>query len=214
MIIQYKKKRGWIGTIIQIEILKGMALTLRKMFTRAVTRQYPKERPEIFTGFRGQHALARNPETGASRCVACMRCATVCPSQCIHIDYTTDEETGARIVDKYEIESLRCIYCGYCEEVCPVNAITLTEVYEYASYDRESVFYDEEGLLKNWDRFIEESGKDPKTYVNPFWRPRGADEKTLPADNRLPVPEDWTLEGQAVGWGKPEPVEDSHGGHH
>ncbi|MBM4136457.1 MAG: NADH-quinone oxidoreductase subunit I, partial [Nitrospira sp.] len=45
-----------------IEILKGMALTLRRLFSRAVTIQYPRERRHIAPGFRGQHALAKNPE--------------------------------------------------------------------------------------------------------------------------------------------------------
>ncbi len=205
------KQRGWIGTILLLEIAKGMALTLKKLFSRSVTRQYPVERPSIALGFRGQHALVRNPDTGESLCVACMRCATVCPSKCIHITYHQDPETRKRIVDTYEIEALRCIYCGYCEEVCPVNAVVLTEVYEYASYDRPSVYYDKDRLLSNWDRFLGESGRDPKTYVNPFWRPRGADERTLPAKKRLPVPEEWTLEGQAKGI--PLPVAASHGSH-
>ena len=30
----------------------------------------------------------------------------------------------------------RCLFCGQCEESCPVNAITMTEEYELASYDR------------------------------------------------------------------------------
>ena len=44
-----------------IEIFQGMALTLRKMFSHAVTIQYPKERRPIAPGFRGQHALAKDP---------------------------------------------------------------------------------------------------------------------------------------------------------
>ncbi len=39
-----------------------MALTLKTMFTHAVTVQYPKERRIIAPGFRGQHALAKNAE--------------------------------------------------------------------------------------------------------------------------------------------------------
>lgn len=201
MIIQYKKKRGWLGTVFLVEILKGMGLTLRRMLSRSVTRQYPEERPEIRIGFRGQHALARDPVTGGSRCVACMRCAVVCPSRCIHIEYKKDEQTGVREVQSYAIEALRCIYCGYCEEVCPVNAVILTEVYEYAAYKRDAFYFDEEQLLKNWDRFIEESRYDPTKYVNPFWRPRGIDERTLAGPRRRSVPDDWKMENQWVGTG-------------
>jgi len=91
------------------------------------------------------------------------------------------------------------VYCGFCEEVCPVNALVLTEVFEYAAFDRQSIFFDKERLLANWDRFAELKGSGMEGYVNPFWRPRGLDEKTLTAAKRIKVPEDWILEGQVVG---------------
>lgn len=199
MIIKYKKQRSLLETIFLVEIMKGMALTLRRLFSKPVTRQYPTEKRQPFLGFRGQHALARDPQTGASRCVGCMRCSTVCPSRCIHIRFHDDEDTGRRVVDSYKIEALRCIYCGYCEEVCPVNAIVLTEVYEYTVYQRPDNLFDEERLLANWDRFIAESGHRPETYINPFWQGRGLDRSQLAGPRRRPVPDDWTPAGQVVG---------------
>ena len=199
MIVKYKPQRNLLETIFQVEILKGMALTLKRMFSKPITRQYPDEKQEPFLGFRGMHALVRDPATGLSKCVACMRCATVCPSRCIRIRYYEDSETGSRVVDSYDIEALRCIYCGYCEEVCPVGAVVLTELYEYCSYDRASVYFDQDDLLANWDRFIAEKHYNPETYVNPFWRPRGMPEEMIAAHNRKEVPKEWTLEGQPVG---------------
>lgn len=175
-----------------------MALTLKKLFSKPITRQYPLEMPDVKVGFRGQHALVRDEETGLSKCIGCMRCATVCPSRCIRISYD-ENESGQRFIKTYDIEALRCVYCGYCEEVCPVNAIALTEVFEYAGWDRESIFFDLDQLLKNWDTFAENLGPRKASYVNPFWRPRGIDEKMLAAAKRLDVPEDWTIEGQVVG---------------
>ncbi len=197
MFVKYKPKRNLLQTILHTEILQGMALTMRRLFSRPITRQYPDEEIPVALGFRGQHALVRDPETGGSTCVACMRCATVCPSRCIHIRY--HEEESRRVVDSYDIEALRCVYCGYCEEVCPVNALVLTEIFEYAAYSRDPFHFTREDLLANWDRFVEERHIDRETYVNPFWRPRGMPEGRLPAAKRLPVPSDWTLEGQVVG---------------
>jgi NADH-quinone oxidoreductase subunit I len=199
MQIQYKPKRNLLQTIFHVEIMQGMALTLRKLFSKPITRQYPDERPEIELGFRGQHALVRDEITGESKCVACMRCVAVCPSRCIYIRFHEDEDSGARVVDSYDIEALRCVYCGFCEEVCPVNALALTEIYEYASYDRESIYFDQERLLGNWDRFVEMKGDAIHNYVNPFWRPRGIPEGRLTAAKRLDVPDEWTIEGQVVG---------------
>jgi NADH-quinone oxidoreductase subunit I len=168
--------------VFLIEILKGMALTLKMMFTHAVTRQYPEEKREPFPGFRGRHAFVRDPETGKEKCVACLKCATVCPSQCIYIDYR-EQEDGYRILEKYEIEALRCVYCGYCVEVCPVCALVLTEFYEYANYSRGQLYFDRERLLKNWDEFTSKLKTDK--YFNKFWRPEGIDVKRMPVGKRL-----------------------------
>lgn len=199
MQIQYKPKRNLLQTIFHVEILQGLALTMRKLFSKPITRQYPTEKPNVRLGFRGQHALVRDAVSGASKCVACMRCATVCPSRCIHIRFHEDEETGSRVVDQYDIEALRCVYCGYCEEVCPVNALVLTEIFEYSAFDRESIFFDQKRLLENWDEFARQKGTAIEDYINPFWRPRGVPNETLTAAKRIEVPNEWTVEGQVVG---------------
>ena len=79
MQIQYKPKRNLLETILQVEILQGLGLTLRRLFSKPVTRQYPHEKPKIRLGFRGQHALVRDPATGDCKCIGCMRCAMACP---------------------------------------------------------------------------------------------------------------------------------------
>ena len=64
MQITYKAPRNWLQTLLQTEIAQGMALTLRRMFNRPITRQYPEEKPVVAAGFRGRHALVRDAETG------------------------------------------------------------------------------------------------------------------------------------------------------
>ena len=168
-----------------VDILKGMALTLRMMFTRPVTRQYPEEKRDPFPGSRGRHAFVRDTETGREKCVACLKCANVCPSRCIKIEYK-ELEDGSRILEKYEIEAARCVYCGYCAEVCPVCALVLTEFYEYAAYSRDSLYFDRERLLKNWDEFV--SGQKTDNYFNKFWRLPGVDIRKMPVGKRLQCP--------------------------
>ncbi|HFB83388.1 MAG TPA: NADH-quinone oxidoreductase subunit NuoI [Thermodesulfatator sp.] len=170
-----------IKTIFLVEILKGLSLTLRKLFARPVTVQYPEERIAPAPGFRGRHALVRDPETGLARCVGCYRCVQVCPSRCIQIKVSRDVETGVRVVDEYVIEALRCVYCGYCVEVCPVNALVLTEFYEYSNFERDDFRFTKERLLAHWDEFI---ARRERPYFNPFWRPRGVPDQLLPAPKR------------------------------
>lgn len=166
------KFNQFIKTIFLTEILKGMALTLRSMFTKPVTRQYPEEKRPVFPGFRGMHALVRNPETGREKCIACGLCAAICPSQCITI-HTAEGPDGTKVAERYEIEALRCIYCSFCVEACPVGAIVLTEHYEYADYSRDAFYFTKEKLLSHWDKHM--AGQKGEEYFRRFWHPQKND---------------------------------------
>lgn len=164
--------RELVKKIFFVEIIKGLALTLSRLFSHAVTIQYPKEKRPISPGFRGLHALVRDPETGKYKCVGCGLCVAYCPSQCIHL-YTAEGEEGKKIVERYEIEILRCIYCGFCVEACPYGAIALTEHYEYSDYSREALYMTMDKLLSNWDKYM--TGKKGEEYFKKFWRPLSED---------------------------------------
>ena len=201
MWIQYKKKRSLLHSLLLSELVQGMWLTLRRLFSRPITLQYPHEQPKVQRGFRGQHALVRDPHSGTTRCVGCMKCAMVCPSRCIRIRVHKEAgHGGRRFVDEYSIDALRCVYCGYCAEVCPVNAVILTEVFAYAAPERQALRYDMPQLLGNWDRYFAGLGESLKDYVNPTWRPRGLPEGGFPAGKRLPVSPRWQGENQVVGY--------------
>ncbi len=157
-----------IRKVFFVEILKGLALTLSRLFTRPVTRRYPKEKRPAALGFRGLHALVRNPATGEAKCVGCGLCAAVCPSRCISI-YTSEGPEHQKVVDRYEIEVLRCVFCSLCVEACPFGAVVLTPHYEYADYTREAFYMTKERLLENWDRFM---GREGYEYFERFWNPK------------------------------------------
>jgi NADH-quinone oxidoreductase subunit I len=177
-----------LNRVLLIDIAKGMALTLKMMFRHAVTRQYPEERTEAPPGYRGKHAFVRDAKTGKEKCIMCMKCSIVCPSQCIYITKMKREEDGRQYLAKFDIEALRCIYCGYCVEVCPVCALVLTEEFEYSAFTREEVYFTREKLLGNWDKFAAKQKTD--TYFNKFWRPDGLDSSKMPKAKREqgPVP--------------------------
>ncbi|MBI5195123.1 MAG: NADH-quinone oxidoreductase subunit NuoI [Nitrospirae bacterium] len=158
--------------VLFIEILQGLALTLKHLFTPAVTRQYPSEKREPFPGARGLHALVRDEQTGQAKCVGCGLCAAMCPSQCIHI-YTSEGEDYKKIVDRYEIDVLRCVFCAFCVEACPYGAVALTGHYEYSNYSRGVFYYTKERLLENWDKYM--SGDKGREYFKKFWSPMSKD---------------------------------------
>jgi len=129
-------------------ILKGMGITLRHLFSRKVTIQYPTVRKKIYPRFRGAHRLEKD-EQGREKCVACELCATVCPSKAITVEAAESPDPEIEKYPlKYEIDILRCIFCGFCVEACPKEAITMTDRYELADYSREALIYTKEELLK------------------------------------------------------------------
>ncbi len=161
-----------VKKILFIEILKGLALTLKHFFSPAVTRQYPEEKREPFQGSRALHALVRDDKTGNAKCVGCGLCAAICPSQCIHI-YTSEGDDHNKVVDRYEIDVLRCVFCAFCVEACPYGAVVLTPHFEYAGYKRSDFYYTKERLLENWDKYM--AGPRGQEYFEKFWGPKSED---------------------------------------
>ncbi len=176
------KSREIIKWFFFLDILKGMAVTLKGFFSRPVTRQYPESKRSAPPGFRGLHALTRDFVTGEARCVGCGLCAAICPSQCIHI-YTADGPGNRKIVERYEIEIVRCVYCGMCVEACPYTAIVLTEHYEYSDFNRQALYMTKERLLNNYDAYM--GRQKDEEYFRLFWHPRRADFSTPPDQPRF-----------------------------
>ena len=140
-----------VGRLFLSELVSGMALTLRYMFKKPVTVNYPYERSPISPRFRGEHALRRYPN-GEERCIACKLCEAVCPALAITIE-AEPREDGSRRTTRYDIDMTKCIYCGLCQEACPVDAIVEGPNLEYSTETREELFYNKEKLLSNGDRW-------------------------------------------------------------
>ncbi|MBT8442933.1 MAG: NADH-quinone oxidoreductase subunit NuoI, partial [Gammaproteobacteria bacterium] len=120
--------RSWIKTFLMTELIQGLRVTLRNLFVRKVTVQYPEEKTPQSPRFRGLHALRRCPN-GQERCIACKLCEAVCPALAITIESDVGAD-GTRRTTRYDIDLFKCIYCGFCEEACPVDAIVETRIHE------------------------------------------------------------------------------------
>ncbi|MBL4721025.1 MAG: NADH-quinone oxidoreductase subunit NuoI [Alphaproteobacteria bacterium] len=141
-------------SFLLIELVQGMALTLKVMFRPKHTINYPYEKGPLSPRFRGEHALRRYPN-GEERCIACKLCEAVCPAQAITIE-AEPREDGSRRTTRYDIDMTKCIYCGYCQEACPVDAIVEGPNFEFATETREELFYNKDKLLANGDRWESE----------------------------------------------------------
>lgn len=150
-------------------IAQGVTVTVKHIFGKKQTRQYPEVKPEIPLNYRGVHRLNRD-EKGRVKCVACFLCATACPANCISIEATGTSKDDPLWADRdkypksFVIDELRCIYCGMCEEACPCDAIELTSIYDLTGLSREEMLFDKEKLLSVFDETVK-SGKDPERRV-------------------------------------------------
>jgi NADH-quinone oxidoreductase subunit I len=147
------------------EIIRGSVITARHFIVNlffhtlnlfgiktkrkgAFTIQYPEQKREIAERHRSLHRLMKR-ENGKPRCVACMLCQTVCPSECIHIEAAEDPDPE---IQKYPstflIDISRCCFCGFCVEACPEDAIRMdTGEVELAQYNRDDLMLDLDFLL-------------------------------------------------------------------
>jgi NADH-quinone oxidoreductase subunit I len=137
---------------MSLDILKGLATTLKNVGRKPTTISYPEEERDLPARFRGRHVLHRY-DNGLERCVGCYLCAGACPADAIYIeaDENTDENRvspGERYAKVFDVNMLRCIFCGYCQAACPTGAITLEKEYKLASYYPEDMVYHKEQLLE------------------------------------------------------------------
>lgn len=134
-------------------LVQGFAMTLRHLFRRPITIEYPEHKRSLPERSRARIVLTHDPD-GQERCVACYLCAAACPVDCISMQ-SEERPDGRRWARWFRINFSRCIFCGLCEEACPTLAIQLTADYEICAYDWLSLVAEKEDLL------VQGGGKHP-----------------------------------------------------
>ncbi len=150
--------RNYLGSLMLLELFKGLSVTGRYLFKRKFTVQYPEEKAPQSPRFRGLHALRRYPN-GEERCIACKLCEAVCPALAITIE-AEPREDGSRRTTRYDIDLFKCIYCGFCEESCPVDSIVETRIYEYHFENRGDHIMTKDMLLAVGDKYEQQLAED------------------------------------------------------
>jgi NADH-quinone oxidoreductase subunit I len=127
-------------------VVVGMRITIKHLFTRSATVQYPTVKMKIPE--RARNRLYVNIDD----CIGCDQCSMACPVDCIVIDTIkstpdidlglTSKNTKKRLyVPRFDIDIAKCCYCGLCVWPCPTDCIVMTDVYEFSEYDRKNLIY-------------------------------------------------------------------------
>lgn len=192
-------RKVWLGFYT---VLLGMRVTLKYLFSPAITLQYPDQRWEIPDGARGKL------DTDINDCIGCLACARACPVECITIETrkapkgldlgkTSDGTKKKLVVPRFDIELSTCLYCGLCVEACPTGCIRMTKEYEYSTYNRR------EDLLLHFGRDL-----DPEVEAAAIKRAKELEEAGK-AEAVKKAKEAPAAEGAAKAPAKPEAAEKS-----
>ena len=134
-------------------VLFGMSITMRHLFTRNVTVQYPNVHPLDQAGPDKMPSNARNRLfVNMDDCNGCNSCSRACPVNCITVEtlktspsdnvpIMSDGKKRGLWVTNFQIDFGKCCYCALCVEPCPTEAIHMTTEFEYSTYDRKNLLY-------------------------------------------------------------------------
>src|SRR2546430_14699372 len=70
----------------------GFATTLKHLFKKPITVNYPDQKFPMFPKFRGKQVLMRD-EHGLEKCVACGLCSVACPADAIYLEAAENDGT-------------------------------------------------------------------------------------------------------------------------
>ena len=76
------KRMSWMERLYLPAIVGGLAITIRHLFRKKVSVQYPEQERPRAAVWRGWHVLKRD-EKGRENCTACGLCAVACPAEAI-----------------------------------------------------------------------------------------------------------------------------------
>lgn len=110
-----------------LALIIGHITVFKHAFKKRVTLEYPEQKQELNSNFRGRH------EFDFDKCIACGVCQRVCPANAITIIKQDNK------LNSYIIDYNKCIFCGNCAFYCNTKAISMGNDYELATDNKDDL---------------------------------------------------------------------------
>lgn len=124
-------------------LLTGMRVTLKELFTKKITQQYPENRDTLVISDRFRAELTMpHDENNEHACTACGICQMNCPNGTINVisDMVVQEDgKKKRVLNTYHYDLGMCTFCNLCVLTCPSDAIQFSNNFENAIYTRKKL---------------------------------------------------------------------------
>ena len=124
---------GMVVEVFGKGLIKGMWTTLKHLFEKDLTIQYPEEMPYLQDRYRG-HLIYE-----IDKCTACNICARTCPNNVLHLESARNEATKKREVVTFSIDHQYCMFCNLCVEACPADCLHFNHHFELSEYVRDEI---------------------------------------------------------------------------
>lgn len=169
-------------------LLLGMSVTIKELFTKKVTREYPENRATLVISkrFRGELTMPHD-ENNEHACTACGICEMNCPNGTISVKskmIETPEGKKKKVLDEYVYDLGKCTFCNLCVISCPSNAIVFSNQFENAVFTRSKL---QERLNHEGSKLREKAPvrKPVSTTPDAGEKPSVAKEVTTPVDQSV-----------------------------
>lgn len=114
-------------------IIKGLWITLKHLFEKEITQQYPEEMPNLHKRYRG--CLQFEFE----KCIVCGMCVRSCPNDVLSMETSKDENSKKKKLQTYTIDLQYCMFCNLCVENCPADCLHFNHNFELSQYKRDDI---------------------------------------------------------------------------
>lgn len=148
-------------------LLIGMSVTMKELFTKKVTQQYPENRKTLVIPPRVRGNLTMpHDENNEHACTACGICQMNCPNGTITVKsemIQTEDGKKKKVLTEYIYDLGRCTFCNLCVLTCPSDAIVFSNEFENALFTKSKLI---EKLNQEGSK-LREKKKEPKPAVAP-----------------------------------------------